>query len=460
MTSASANSWMSCRNEESPGESQGSATANDPSADSDNASAVDLTIERAMRQTVGEGESQNLFTAAGINRRAMISVRAVQATSLARDAFFEPSASNEAERAANNACDPSARVDSPRLLFIPVSAQQGAGEYARATAIALAVSQRLPRAEIHFVLNRLAPYASSVLFSTTWLPSSATFHPHRVAALIRDYRPSLVIFDNAGRTAQLKAAREVGARVVFVSSRARQRRKAFRLRWMRLIDEHWIAYPQFVAGPLSGFERLKLRLPHAPVVRFMDTVMPEIGPNESESVVRRYGLQKDRYVLVVPGGGTGHPGAENAPQVMAEAAARLATQGLQTFLVGGEAPVRAPANLLGHAPRLPMAELTALMRQARVVVTNGGDTLLQALACAKACVAAAIAADQVRRIARCEAAGLVVSSSLDARSLERAALSLMSDERRRTHQLALVSRVGITNGMGTAVNAIATLATG
>ena len=51
-----------------------------------------------------------------------------------------------------------------------------------------------------------------------------------------------------------------GARVVFVSARSRQRRKAFRLLWMNLIDEHWIAYPQLLAGAVTFSERLKLRM--------------------------------------------------------------------------------------------------------------------------------------------------------------------------------------------------------
>jgi UDP:flavonoid glycosyltransferase YjiC (YdhE family) len=226
---------------------------------------------------------------------------------------------------------------------------------------------------------------------------------------------------------------------------------------MRLIDEHWIAYPEFVAGSLSWTERTKLMLSQRPVVRFMDTVMPELGTNESDSVLERFGLQRERYVLVVPGGGTGHPGAENAPQVMAEAATRLAMQGHQIMLVGGAMSSPTPTALLRHEPRLPMAELTALIRQARLVVTNGGDTLLQALACARACVAAAIAGDQALRIERCEAAGLVLRSSLNAQALERATLSLLSDDRRRASQLELISRLGITNGMGTAVDAISEL---
>ncbi|MGH8311222.1 MAG: hypothetical protein ACRETX_15675, partial [Steroidobacteraceae bacterium] len=106
------------------------------------------------------------------------------------------------------------------------------------------MKRRRPEADIRFVVSREAPYAESVPFHTTLLPSSPTFHPRQVAELMTEFKPGLVVLDNAGRTAQLHAARAVGARVVFVSSRERQRRRAFRVRWMRLIDEHWIALPE------------------------------------------------------------------------------------------------------------------------------------------------------------------------------------------------------------------------
>ncbi|HXC20881.1 MAG TPA: hypothetical protein VNV13_05315, partial [Steroidobacteraceae bacterium] len=132
------------------------------------------------------------------------------------------------------------------MLFVPVSGPFGVGEYARSLAIAHAAKRRWPNADIHFVLSREAQYAASTPFSATLLASSPTFHSAEVIALMEKFRPDVLIFDNAGRTTQLRAARRVGARVVYISARARQRRKAFRLSWMRLIDEHWIAYPEFL----------------------------------------------------------------------------------------------------------------------------------------------------------------------------------------------------------------------
>ena len=306
------------------------------------------------------------------------------------------------------------------------------GEYARCLMIATALARRAPGLEMHFALSRAAPYAADTPFPTTLLPSSATFHPREVRALIEKLTPRVVVFDNAGRTVQLRAAQAAGARIVYVSSRRRQRRKAFRLQWMRLIDEHWIAYPRFIAGALNPLERLKLRVLKRPAIRFIDTLLPAADLGRSNECLARFTLQAGGYALVVPGGGSAHPGAENAPAIVASAAHAIARRGVPTLLVGSDvagAGGERPA-LLRVAPRLPPAELVELIRTARLVVCNGGDTLLQALACDLPCVAVPIAHDQAHRIDCCVRAGLAVRAELQPHAIEAAAFALLEHGRR------------------------------
>ena len=346
------------------------------------------------------------------------------------------------------------------MLFVPVSGPRGMGEYARALALATAAVQRWPQLEVHFAVSREAPYAAETPFPMTLLPSSPTFHNKEMSELIRSFRPSLVVFDNAGRTVQLRAAVHAGARVVYVSSRERQRRRAFRIRWMKMIDEHWIAYPEFIAGALTTLERVKLRLMGRPVVKYLDAVLPPRDPVLAAQMMGRFDVAFGDYVLVVPGGGTDHPGAENAPHIIAEAARRIAEQGTPTVLVGvslsGDLD-RPPSHRLHVTPRLPMAQLAALMRGARLVVSNGGDTLLQAISAARLCVAVPIAGDQAHRIARCEQRGLAVGSRLDAQVLSEAALSLLGDSARHASFVTRLSRSTLTNGLDAALESIGRL---
>jgi spore coat polysaccharide biosynthesis predicted glycosyltransferase SpsG len=361
----------------------------------------------------------------------------------------------------------------PRLLFIPVSGTYGMGEYARSLAIARAASRRWQHAAIHFVLSREAPYAASAPFPATLLPSSPTFHSAAVIELIEQWRPDVVIFDNAGRTAQLRAAQRSGARVVYISARRRQRRKAFRWHWMRLIEEHWIAYPEFIAGSLGFLERLKLALAKRPVVRYLDVILSRALPGQREAILSRTGCGAGTFVLVVPGGGTGHPGADNAVEQFTGAALALAAGGMPTVYVG---PVNVPgatgtatdsrsgANSIDAATPnwhplgpVPQAELAELMRSARLIIANGGSTLLQAIACGSACIAVPIAKDQAERTRRCVAAGVAVAAALNSTSMVQAADRLLEDEGQRMALAARAAHLALADGVEVALQSLAQL---
>jgi hypothetical protein len=351
------------------------------------------------------------------------------------------------------------------MLFVPVSGGFGAGEYARSLAIAHGVRRQWPEASIHFILSRQAPYAATVPYPATLLDSSPTFHTAAVIEAIEKFKPQIVIFDNAGRTAQLRAACRAGARIIYISSRSRQRRKAFRWRWMRLIDEHWIAYPQFIAGSLETFERLKLGWLHRPVVRYLDVILSRAGSSE-DSILAREGLRPEGYVLVVPGGGTGHPGAGDAPATFLAAANELAGTSLTVF-VGPSAMADAAASGPPSSPSpgarlrcfnaLPQAELAGLMSGARLVIANGGSTLLQAIACGRACIAIPIAQDQNQRIQRCVNAGVAIAAKLDATGMVQAAGELLRDESARASLARRASALQLADGIEVAIKALTRL---
>jgi spore coat polysaccharide biosynthesis predicted glycosyltransferase SpsG len=332
------------------------------------------------------------------------------------------------------------------------------GEYVRTLQIAHATAARWPNAQIHFALSKKAPYEPDGAFAATLLPSSPTFHTPEVIALIEQMRPDVVIFDNAGRTAQLRAAKRAGARVVYISARVRQRHKAFRRRWMSLIDEHWVAYPEFLSGPLSAIEKFKLRWMGRPLLRYLDVMLPAPDARSTATLLERLELTTNSYVLVVPGGGTGHPGAHDAVQTFATAARVLAARDIATVLVAPPSgyAMHMPAALK-TLPRLPLHELATLMRHARLVVANGGSTMLQAIACRAPCVAVSIAKDQAKRVRQCADAGLVVAASLRADSIVSVAGALLNNEPARAALVRRASELPLADGLGIALTAIESL---
>jgi predicted glycosyltransferase len=346
----------------------------------------------------------------------------------------------------------------PRFLFIPVSGAFGLGEYARSLAIAQAARQRWPDAGIHFILSRQAPYASSTPFPATLLASSPTFHSAAVIESLDEFRPDVVIFDNAGRTAQLRAAQRTGARVVYISARSRQRRKAFRLSWMRLIDEHWIAYPEFIAGHPTFLERFKLDVLRRPVIRYLDVILSRAGDPQQDSILARVGCKAGTYVLVVPGGGTGHPRARDAALTFLTAASALADRGTATVFVGpGAAAGSTSGPHLRCIDSLPQPELAALMRGARLVIANGGSTLLQAIACGSACIAVPIAHDQAERIRRCVDAAVALAATLDAANILQTSTGLLQNEERRAALARRAADLALADGVEVAMQALARL---
>jgi len=157
----------------------------------------------------------------------------------------------------------------------------------------------------------------------------------------------------------------------------------------------------------------------------VDTLLPLADAALAADTLGRFGLAARSYVLIVPGGGTAHPGAQGAPAIIAAAARAIAARGYATLLVGSSAGDASDPPQLQRAPLLPLAQLCELIRAARLVICNGGDTLLQVLACERPCVAVPIAHDQAHRIDSCVRAGLALAAQLDPQAIERSALGVL-----------------------------------
>ena len=199
-----------------------------------------------------------------------------------------------------------------------------------------------------------------------------------------------------------------------------------------------------------ALERLKLRLLRRPTVRYLDVICSRPTPERRAALMSDAGCSPGAYVLVVPGGGTGHPGADDAVEQFLAAARRLAADGIPTVFVGPASPAAPDAALdakLRLTGALPQSDLAGLMSGARVVITNGGSTLLQAIAGGAACVAVPIASDQIGRIRRCVRAGVAIDAALDAASIFEKASALLNDEPARAALAQRAAGLGLADGI-------------
>jgi spore coat polysaccharide biosynthesis predicted glycosyltransferase SpsG len=95
------------------------------------------------------------------------------------------------------------------------------------------------------------------------------------------------------------------------------------------------------------------------------------------------------------------------------------------------------------------------MRHARLLVVNGGSTLLQGIACGAACIAVPIARDQRRRIRRCVAAGAAAEAALSAPQIAARAQALLRDESSRAALARRAAGLGLADGLEVALSALA-----
>jgi len=146
-----------------------------------------------------------------------------------------------------------------KILFAPVSAKKGSGEYQRCLLIANAISEQLNgNVEIKFIISEDATYVDDVPYSTEVLPSSVTFHPEQFKHIADQFSPDLVIFDDAGRVSSYRYAKKAGAKVALLGSRAKKWKRGVSLKVLLSVDIFIPILHIPDIFKLSFFEKFKL----------------------------------------------------------------------------------------------------------------------------------------------------------------------------------------------------------
>lgn len=304
-----------------------------------------------------------------------------------------------------------------RLLFIPVSSPEGIGEYMRSLLLAQTLENECPGdINIHFILNKHTAYAKCCPFETTLLERSATKETKAVCQFIEQYKPDVVVFDCAGRAEHMKAAKKVGAKVVFISQHEKKRAKGLKLNRIGLIDVHWVIQPDYCIEPLTWLENLKLNT-------FALASPHNVGPytafaseQQKQQALNDYDLTKNEYFIVNAGSGGHTLNGQNCADIYFQAALAIAQRtSLKGVVVFGPNYIKPlpQTDELICIPSQQGSEFLALLSQAKVALLSAGDTLLQAIAVQTPTVACAISKDQSNRIARCVTTGVVTKAELD-----------------------------------------------
>jgi len=345
----------------------------------------------------------------------------------------------------------------PRVLFVPVSGPTGTGELVRCLVIARTLRAARPDAHVRFVVSRAAPAAIEVPFETIRVDGSPTHDTPAVDAAVREFRPHVVVFDNAGRAAQVRCARAVGARIVYVSRRPGKRLTVLRPGWIGRIDQHWLAFPPEIEGGMTFPERAVARMLGRPETVVLGAVFEESDAARRRARLRGLGIGERPYVLLVPGGGGRQVGMGAPSETFLDAATRIRSAcDVDVIALGGPQSGDRDGARDGIVVLRSVAhrDLIDLIHDARVVVTNGGTTLTQALAHARVTVAVPLAPDQPDRIRRCAQRGAVVAAVADAGAIADAVRDLLGDPETFRARRRAAAALGVTNGGSRAVAAL------
>ncbi|ATC87539.1 hypothetical protein [Pseudoalteromonas arctica] len=308
-------------------------------------------------------------------------------------------------------------MSNKRLLFIPVSSPEGIGEYMRSLLLAQSLQAEVADSlDIHFILNKHTPYAKTCPFKATLLEHSATKELDSVCDFIAQFKPDVVVFDCAGRAGHMKAAKKVGAKVVFISQHAKKRAKGLKLNRVNLIDAHWVVQPDYCIEPLTWTETTKLDMFSLAHPRNVGPFVTFASCAQKRDVLNRYNLVPEGYFIVNAGSGGHSVNNLNCADVYFEAALKITKlTGLKGVVVFGPNynKIIPKSDELICLTSLQSTDFLALMSQAKIALLSGGDTLLQAIAVKTPIVACAISKDQNTRLDHCVNTGVVIKTNLD-----------------------------------------------
>ena len=315
-----------------------------------------------------------------------------------------------------------------KFLFIPVSSAEGIGEYMRSMIIADEVKRLWPSAEIKFILSQQAPYAAQCPYPAVLLEDTPTKQVKAVNQIMSDYLPDIVLFDASGRKSQLVHAHKLGAKVIFLSQHKRKRSRGMKIGRALVTDCHWVVQPEFVIGPISWLDRLKLKLINKPAPLNIGPVFTQPDESTQAALLAQYQLTQNEFVLFNAGSGGHKVNGELAADIFAQAAHEsYKASGIRSVMVFGPNYPKSLPNLAGIIliTQLDNQQFINLLAASMAAVLGGGDTLLQAIALHKAILAVPISKDQSNRIAACKLKQLVMACTAESSEIQDAVKALI-----------------------------------
>jgi len=321
------------------------------------------------------------------------------------------------------------------ILFIPVSSTSGIGEYMRSMIIAQALLERSPTSDIHFILNEKASYLDDCPYKVHISKGSPTKDSNTVNRVISQLKPDIVLFDSSGRANQFKHAKNIGAKVAFISFYNKKRRRGLKVNRLLHTDKHWVVQPDYCMKSLSWWQKGKLSFFNKQPPENIGPVFQSSTKKKQLEVLTKFKLEEEDFFLFNAGSGGHYVSGVLAIDIYYEVA-KLFYQKTKVKCVvvfGSNYPKEIPIDSdIICLKALDNVEYISLLSAAKGRIICSGDTILQCIALHKPSVASSVSPDQPARLKLCSDKGLVLAAEPTVNSLIKQSL-LLADRKNNTY---------------------------
>ena len=268
----------------------------------------------------------------------------------------------------------------------------GMGELAQCAILAQVLKLAIPEITMACLLH----HAAAGKFAPGWreipLEQTPTLANRETTVWIQRLKPRVLLFDSAGRAAQLQAAKAVGAHTIFLAGRETSRRKIISLRRLRYLDALWLSQPAAFWRPLPLWKRLLLKCYPKLRVETIGVVFAKADTRQLEPELAAFATAAPYVLMTLGGGGIFSAGIAQNDLAFQAAEECFAKTGVRSILICGPNATALPTSTAAcYVLRsVPNAALVALIETSILVLCNGGYTLLQAVALNKATLALAL----------------------------------------------------------------------
>ncbi len=341
-----------------------------------------------------------------------------------------------------------------KILFVPVSAAKGSGEYQRCLLIANELKLILEdKIDIRFVISCDATYADSVPFMTYKLAASATKMPRELHAIIAELSPNMTVFDCSGRVKSYRFAKKNSSKVALIVSRPKKRKRAFSWRVAPFIDLIVSASHLPKLCELSLSEKITmymLRSLHVELVNALFQAPRKLASNVTNILPKKY------CFLFLTGGQYIFDNV-NVPKLTSEIAHTIANKcEMPCVIINSNIKEPHTSNNIISLPPQSNADFISLLSSAEICVVGTGDVAAQALALNKPSIMVATSKTGRQYLADYIELNVTLGATLSPEDIANNVIELNSSKAKES-QKENQNKYGFSNGTKQTVDAILNL---